>query len=283
MDVKKPEALVVNISASPSGPICPGTPVSFTAATADLGIDPEYRWTKNGIHVGENLAVYTDSGLADQDVICCTFVTNLKDAGSLMIRSGEIRMKVYNTRAGFSITENFAQENGNITLNNTSTGADFYSWDLGNGQTSSAVNPSVTYMNDGSYQITLIVKNSTNNCTDTFSLTYKMLFKGLFIPNAFAPEAINTLGGVFKPAGMRLQDYKIEIYDNKGQLMWESARLDENGTPVEAWDGTYQGKPMPQGTYLWKAHAVFMDDTAWRGPDNKSEKGSKIGTVMLLR
>ncbi|MBL7718193.1 MAG: PKD domain-containing protein [Flavipsychrobacter sp.] len=51
-------------------------------------------------------------------------------------------------------------------IQNTSTGAFFYEWDLGNGNTSFAFNPSVTYVTSGAYTITLIATNQYG-CEDT--------------------------------------------------------------------------------------------------------------------
>lgn len=49
---------------------------------------------------------------------------------------------------------------------NTSTGAFFYDWDLGNGNQSFAFNPTVTYVSSGAYQIVLIASNQWG-CEDT--------------------------------------------------------------------------------------------------------------------
>jgi gliding motility-associated-like protein len=239
-------------------------------------------WFKNGMQVGQNSASYTDSMLVINDVINCNLISNIEDSGTVVIRSNTIKMMVFYTKAGFTITENFSNIIGNILFNNTSTDADSFYWDFGNGQTSTSTNPSVTYETDGTFLILLTAMNKLN-CVDTISLKYEMLFKGLFIPNAFAPGATATLGSVFQPAGISLKKYKIEVYDNWGHLMWESSKLDGNGTPTESWDGTYQGTPMPQGTYLWKVHAIFFDDTIWLGSDNGFGKGSTMGTVLLIR
>lgn len=48
---------------------------------------------------------------------------------------------------------------------NNSTGALFYTWNFGDGNTSSAISPSHPYAVAGSYQVTLI--GSTNSCSDT--------------------------------------------------------------------------------------------------------------------
>ena len=54
-----------------------------------------------------------------------------------------------------------------ITFNNKSSGATIYSWDFGNGLTSSAPTPTpVTYNNSGIYTVTLVAKNS-EGCIST--------------------------------------------------------------------------------------------------------------------
>ncbi len=55
-----------------------------------------------------------------------------------------------------------SNENGNVVdFNNTSTNADTYLWMFGDGETSIEENPSHTYVNDGTYTITL---EATNTC-----------------------------------------------------------------------------------------------------------------------
>ena len=268
--------------AADKNPICIGTPVTFTATVINQGTNPAYRWFKNGIPVGHNLPNYVDSILVDSDVVTCNLISELKDPGIITTKSSEITMVVYVTKAAFTITENFNNLNGNVFFTNASTGADYYLWDFGNGQTSSDENPYCTYTEDGTYLVKLTATNSLN-CSDTVSYKYEMLFKGLYIPNAFAPNATTTLGSVFQPSGIGLKRFRVEVYDNWGHLMWQSTALDAHGTPTESWDGTCDGKPMPQGTYLWKVYAVFYDDTIWKGSDNGAGKGSEIGTVLLIR
>lgn len=265
-------------------PICKGALVKFTASVMGAGYSPIFTWTKNGIQVGENSPVLYDSTVIDRDVISCTMISRSKEGGTVITKSNDIRMTVLTVIAGFTFTENFSNINGNLLFNNTSKGAETYNWDFGDGQVSNEVNPSVTYTKDGIYMIRLTAMNRIN-CMDTCSYKYVMLFKGLYIPNAFAPGSASQLGSVFQPAGISLKKYKIEVYDNWGHLMWESSALDSNGTPTESWDGTYEGRPMPQGTYLWKVNAEFLDETIWQGSDNKSGKGkgASFGTVLLIR
>jgi hypothetical protein len=66
--------------------------------------------------------------------------------------------------------------------------------------------------------------------------------------------------------------------------MWESNKLDAKGVPTEGWDGTFQGIMMPQGNYIWKIDAVFMDDSQWEGSDiGVGDANQTMGTISLIR
>jgi gliding motility-associated-like protein len=279
--LKESPAIAITIDRNP---ICDGTMVTFEAFPTNAGLFPEFRWSKNGVKVGLNRSIYKDSTLLDHDIVSCILVTlATKDMDHpKSTESNEIEVYVYKTVADFTIAEHGSSSTGNVQLINQSKDANVYYWDFGNGQTSGDENPEVTYFDDGIYMIRLIASNDLN-CVDTAMLKYKMMFKGLYIPSGFAPTASSSLPGVFKPAGINLRKYKIEIYDNWGHNLWTSTALDESGVPVESWDGTFDGKPMPQDTYLWKVEAEFRDGTVWIGSDNGKGTGKTIGTVTLFR
>ena len=64
-------------------------------------------------------------------------------------------------------------------------------------------------------------------------------------------------------------------------MLWESTRL-ENGSPAEGWDGVYRGKIVPQGSYVWKINAVFIDGEVWDGQDFSNGNRGNSGTVMVI-
>jgi len=185
--------------------------------------------------------------------------------------------------SAFTLINGFDGTAGKVKLNNQTTGATAYTWDFGNGKTSNDTNPVATYTADGTYTIRLISTN-TFGCTDTTYYEYKILFRGLFVPNAFAPNSGNIAVRLFKPVGMNLKTYHITVFDTWGHLLWESTALDNNGSPTEGWDGTFNGVLMPQGNYFWKATATFIDDSSWTGSDTGVKgSGGTMGSVILLR
>ncbi len=192
-----------------------------------------------------------------------------------------IRVNITPTSA-FTFTENFDGRQGKVKLNNHSDGATVYNWDFGNGMTSTEDNPIVSYTEDGTYIIKLIALNQFD-CSDTTFFEYKLLFKGLYVPNAFSPTSTILAVRLFQPVGMNLKQYHITVFDSWGHLMWESTKLDDKGRPAEGWDGTYNGNIMPQGNYMWKIKALFVDDSPWNGSDIGVGEYSTMGSVTLIR
>lgn len=265
-------------------PVCDGWRVKFRANAINQGPESRYAWYKNGVKVGINSPGYSDTTLADNDRVKCVLTTtSLKGNGeNVSVSSNEITITVYDPVAAFKIDSDGLMGSGGVKMVNQSTGSDQYEWDFGDGTTSGAENPSVTYFEEGIYLIRLVAQKE-GMCYDTTTQKFQMSFKGLYIPNAFAPMASGSLPGVFKPAGVGLKHFNIEVYDNWGHLLWQSAELDESGIPTGFWDGTFEGRMMPQDTYMWKAAAEFRDGTIWTGSDNGKGVGRTMGTVTLLR
>ena len=66
----------VSIAASPSGAICSGTSVTFTATPTNGGTTPSYQWKLNGVNVGTNSTTYTNSALSNNDLVTCEMTSN---------------------------------------------------------------------------------------------------------------------------------------------------------------------------------------------------------------
>ncbi len=187
--------------------------------------------------------------------------------------------------AAFNIAENFENIQGQIQMNNGTINGTSYEWDFGNGKTSYAKDPVVTFEKEGRYMIQLITSNG-QDCSDTLVMAYNLLYKGLFVPNAFNPGHMNPEVAVFRPKGTNLKTYYIEIRDRWGNLLWSSTKLDSQGSPSESWDGTIHGELLKQDVYLWKISAQFKDGEIWDGSNagnNENMPQSKAGTVTLIR
>jgi hypothetical protein len=62
----------VSILAAPSTPICQGSSITFSATTANAGINPHFQWYKNGVPVGTDSTTYTDTSLTNGETIYVT-------------------------------------------------------------------------------------------------------------------------------------------------------------------------------------------------------------------
>lgn len=190
-----------------------------------------------------------------------------------------------NPVAAFTIVENYDNKQGQVMLSNGTLGGTNSYWDFGNGLTSHGTEPVVTFNEEGHYTIHLLTWND-QNCTDTISMSYNLMFKGLYVPNAFSPDDIDPEVAVFRPKGMNLKSYHIEIYDRWGNLLWKSDKIDDKGSPTESWDGTFKGQPLQQDAYVWKIVAKYKDGERWEGRNtgnNENLTETRAGIVTLLR
>ena len=153
----------------------------------------------------------------------------------------------------------FWQSSDNLTLNypelkleNRSSNAAQYQWLYPPIGSSTNTDLNIKYTDTGIYTITLIAISS-HQCTD--SITNTVIVSNdlqILMPNAFTPNGDNV-NDVFKPIGVGIQKLQITIYNRWGELMYSSD--DKNG----GWDGTFMGKQVQQGAYLYliKARGLY--------------------------
>ena len=165
---------------------------------------------------------------------------------------------------------------------NLSAQEQFWYWSFGNGDSSTEENPIYRFYENGVQQVTLIVENAIG-CRDTISKAVEFpVCTGFFAPNIFMPDELIIGANTVQPKGVGLADFHIRIFAENGNLVWESEEL-RNGQPVLEWDGTFEGKPLPQGAYAWWAEYVFINDIPQNGTVENTPKRSETGTITLIR
>ena len=171
---------------------------------------------------------------------------------------------------------------GRILFQNTSENALTYLWDFGDGTQSTEIHPSHRYYVNGIREVYLQALGEMGCTADTLVIIEPEFFGELYVPNAFAPTLGKGEARIFLPKGHGLKEYHLQIFSAYGELIWETHEL-RDGHPVEGWDGTHRGSPLPQDVYVWKVTAIFEDGTEWRGNKAISGKYQKVGSVTLLR
>jgi gliding motility-associated-like protein len=132
---------------------------------------------------------------------------------------------------------------------NTSQNATSYEWSFGDNTFNNYINTNHLYEEYGVYTV-MLVAFAQDGCSDTAYqvITVKDIVI-LYVPNTFTPNG-NGLNELFIPqltAGYdRDQGYEFTIYDRWGEQIFQSTQV------LEGWDGTFQGKLVQNGTYLWK-------------------------------
>jgi len=134
------------------------------------------------------------------------------------------------------------------TFDDQTVGGTSWSWNFGDGNSSTQQNPTNNYGASGTYTVILTVTNAAG-CTDTAQSIVTVL-EGILIPNVFSPNGDGTNDEFYIP-NSGLKEYSIEIYDRWGVKIFEST------APSIHWDGrSTSGMACTDGTYYYILHAV---------------------------
>lgn len=166
-----------------------------------------------------------------------------------------------------------------IRFVNYSSGAMGYSWDFGDGNSSTDFEPVHKYLKYGRYDVRLTAI-SEDGCSDT--LIIKNAFAGsdysIKMPNAFIPNPYGPSGGlyssksdenaeIFHPVSSGVTSFQLRIFSKTGVLLFESNDINIG------WDGYYKGQLCHPGVYAWKIKGNFSN----------GEPFTKMGDVTLLK
>ncbi|MGB7337512.1 MAG: PKD domain-containing protein, partial [Phototrophicaceae bacterium] len=144
--------------------------VNFSNASDGSGLS--YAWTfgDGGTSIDENPThVYTAQGSYTVTLIV-TDPQNQVDTAELTINVSEPVVIAPEPDPSFVADPNPALTGQSITFSNTSLNADSYSWDFGDGGSSTEVSPSYTYSVAGNYTVTLTATGSGGTQTTTTNI-----------------------------------------------------------------------------------------------------------------
>jgi len=99
----------------------------------------------------------------------------------------------------------------------------------------------------------MITVTDTNGCTATDQLTVAFpQTSTLYIPNSFTPDN-DEFNQVFRVSYTNINEFSMLIFDRWGEIIFESYDINAG------WDGTYHGKIVQDGAYVYRVTAIGMD------------------------
>ncbi len=158
-------------------------------------------------------------------------------------------------------------ESANIT--STINSAYVYNWNPPTWLSSSTVsNPVTTPESTIVYQLTITDSLGCPNrdSVKIFVINYVCEEPGIFIPNAFSPNSDLT-NDVLYVRGGQIKELLLRVYDRWGEKVFETT------TPGTGWNGTYKGKKVMPGVFVY-----YLDATCFN-----NEKFFKKGNITVLK
>lgn len=144
------------------------------------------------------------------------------------------------------------------------TGGVSYSWSPDNGLScNNCPDPIASPSQTTTYYVTI---NTDSGCSVTDAVTIDINCGQVFIPTAFSPNN-DGQNDILYVRGDCINTMDFIVFDRWGNKVFESQNKSDG------WDGTYKGKAMNTGTYVWYLKATLDDGSLVK----------KKGNVALVR
>jgi len=224
----------------------------------------EYYWKFEDVVIKEEAPTYTFENGGTYSISLIVENTGVFDTATQIVEihpQPEIDFEVYPDIIDLTDgTANFA---------NSTTGAQQYLWDFGDGETSGDSLVVHVYSDAGTYDVSLYAVSS-NGCADTVIKKAAVLVKEecvLRFPSAInvrdLPKSNTVVAGelleidnLFVPLSKNIADFEMKIFDRWGELLFET------DNPAEGWDAHVTSKPAPTGVYLYTCEAMCTNGDA---------------------
>jgi len=155
---------ISNFSLPSTTPVCTNQSYLFeNTSTYDLAFSPTWEWRVNGMLVSSNQNLeYLFTNTVSQEIKLKASIPGCENEATKVIAS-----VVEGPDVDFSFSGQC--EDDPVTFTNATTGqVSSYAWNFGDGQNSTAVNPSNSFTNPGTYQVLLTATNAAG-CLNTQS------------------------------------------------------------------------------------------------------------------
>ena len=219
--------------------LCIGQPVWLTASGANV-----YKWSTG--ESDSNIIVYLKDTFNKIQVI---------GKNSCETDTATWTIKVHpRPSASFTTTPQNPMVDESVFMQYTGQGATNWTWYADNQQLiNGSVSEYETSFNEKGNKSLMLVSRNQFGCSDTFIdvIHIKYDYK-ISVPSIFTPDG-NGINDSFKAIGFNLKSIHTIIYNRWGEKIYESFGVND------AWDGTFKGKPVINGVYVYMIDAEATD------------------------
>lgn len=246
-------------------PACTGDMLTLSATSLP---DATYAWTGPNNYTGTGQTVripITSGAVAGTYSVVITQYGCTSPSGSLNVSPIIVTPTAsFTTDPGLPNKLSFPVT---VRFTNTSTNSDSWRWDFGDGSTSTERSPEHVYTASGDYDVTLTATNQTACSASTVRGTFVVRAENtLFIPNTFTPNN-DGVNDEFVITITNMTNYNLRIYNRWGKLLYQTINIFDN------WNGKYEGKDLPVGTYYYLITAT----------DSNRDPVRRSGSVTVIR
>lgn len=213
-----------------SDTVCPADPATLSVTPSGGMPGYQYSWSGN---------LGTTASITVNPLLNTTYTVYVTDTCG---NQSQQTVTAYVTQPSAVLTYGFATVN-TVDFNGAGSFSNIvsYSWNFGDGNTSTLQNPSHTYPNDQTYTflVTLTVTDA-NGCTSTTTEVITIYPDFYFYtPNSFSPNG-DGHNDYYTANGVGLQEYQLMIFNRWGELLYLTDDINKG------WDGTFNGGEIVQ-------------------------------------
>jgi len=216
--------------------VCSGAPINLNVMGAST-----YSWTPPvGLSDTTGNSVNADPTITTTYIVTGTNTDGCSDTAMVTVNVDSMPQAMFNAQPP-SYCDPL-----NMQFNNASTGGNNYSWDFGDGSSSTEDNPQHTYIQGGTYEVRLTV-TSPHGCTNDIvkeEIIQEASNNEVKIANAFTPTVPGENSIIAaKVSCTDMSEFVFRVYNRWGQLLFQST------DPNQGWDGTFNGIMQEVGVY----------------------------------